>query len=165
MTAFDKAFDYTMVWEGGSKTTNDPDDPGGLTRFGISKRSHPDVDIENLTEEGAKTLYALGYWGGINGNLLAEKSERLAIKVFDVGVNMGTVRAVKFLQECINSMDEIGIKIVEDGRLGAGTLAAIDLVDIDLLLELYVIRLEKYYTALNKPKFLKGWLRRARTLP
>lgn len=31
MTTFDKAFDYTMDWEGGSKYTNDPDDPGGET--------------------------------------------------------------------------------------------------------------------------------------
>ena len=165
MTAFDKAFDYTMEWEGGPKMTNDPDDPGGCTRFGISKRSHPDVDIENLTEEGAKTLYALGYWGGVNGNLLAEKSGRLAIKVFDAGVNLGTVRAVRFLQEVLNGMDGVSPRLTEDGRLGPGTLAALDQVDEYSVLELYALRLEKYYISLDKPKFLKGWLRRARALP
>lgn len=165
MTAFDKAFDYTMEWEGGSKMTNDPDDPGGVTKYGISKRSHPDVDIENLTEEGAKTLYALGYWGGINGNLLAEKSERLAIKVFDAGVNIGTVRAVRFLQEVLNSMDGVDPRLTEDGRLGSATLKALDQVDEYSVLELYALRLEKYYIGLDKPKFLKGWLRRARALP
>ena len=163
MTPFDKAFEYTMKWEGGAACTNDPDDPGGLTKWGISKRSHPDIDIENLTEEAAKTLYALGYWGGINGNLLAEKSERVAIKVFDAGVNMGTVRAVRFLQEILNGLlDE---KVAVDGRLGPRTLEAVSMVDEEELLDHYVIRLEMYYTKLDKPKYIKGWLRRARALP
>ena len=165
MTAFDKAFNYTMEWEGGSKTTNDPDDPGGYTRFGISKNSHPHVDVENLTEEGAKTIYALGYWGAINGNLLADKSERVAIKVFDAGVNIGTVRAAKFLQESLNKLDGVFPKIDEDGRVGPSTLRAVAQVDEDDLLEVFAMRLEKYYLDLNKPKFIKGWLRRARTLP
>ena len=165
MTSFDKAFEYAMEWEGGSKFTDDPDDPGGATRWGVSKRSHPDVDIENLTEEGAKTIYALGYWGAINGNQLADKSERVAIKVFDAGVNIGTVRAVKFLQECLNNLEGVFPKLDEDGRLGPGTLRAIAQVDEDDLLEVYTMRLEKYYMSLNKPKYLKGWIRRARALP
>jgi len=37
--------------EGGAKLTKDPDDPGGVTKYGISKRSNPDVDVENLTED------------------------------------------------------------------------------------------------------------------
>lgn len=154
MTAFDKAFDYTMVWEGGSKLTNDHDDPGGLTRFGISKRSHPDVDIENPDGRRRKDAVRPGVLGRDQWESTC-KSERLAIKVFDVGVNMGTVRAVKFLG-FINSMDEIGIKIVEDGRLGAGTLAAIDLVDTDLLLELYVIRLGKILHGVEQAEVPEG---------
>jgi lysozyme family protein len=165
MTSFDKAFAYTMEWEGGSKFTNDPDDPGGATKYGVSKRSHPDIDIENLTEEAAKTLYALNYWNGINGNQLAEKSERVAIKVFDMGVNIGTVRAVKFLQESLNSLEGVFPKLEEDGRLGPGTLRGVAQVDEDDLLEVLSMRLEKYYMDLNKPKYLKGWLRRARCLP
>lgn len=165
MTPFDKAFTYTMEWEGGSKLTNDPDDPGGMTKYGISKRSHPDVDIENLTEEAAKTIYALGYWGGINGNLLADKSERIAIKVFDAGVNMGTVRASKFLQESLNNLDGVFPKLEEDGRIGPAVLRAVAQSDEDDVLENFVMRLEMYYTNLNKPKYLKGWLRRARALP
>mgnify|MGYP003149201708 FL=1 len=50
--------------EGGAKITRDPDDPGGLTKFGISKRSNPDVDIENLSEDDAVLIYLEKYWSG-----------------------------------------------------------------------------------------------------
>lgn len=42
--------------------SNDPQDPGGETKYGIAKRSHPDVDIKNLTLEGAMDLYYKEYW-------------------------------------------------------------------------------------------------------
>ena len=169
MTSFDKAFTYTMEWEGGSKLTNDPDDLGSTTKYGISKRYHPGVDIENLTEEKAKTIYALEYWGGINGNLLASKSERVAIKVFDAAVNPGVIRAVRFLQESLNGLDGVFPKLDVDGRLGPGTLRAVAQSDEDDILENFVMRLERYWTVENtnpkKQKYLKGWLRRARALP
>lgn len=40
----------------------DPADPGGLTKFGIDHRSHPGVDIRNLTEVGAIQIYFDKYW-------------------------------------------------------------------------------------------------------
>lgn len=51
---------FLFKWEGGYD--NDPDDPGGETHFGIDKRSHPDVDIKNLTKEGAADIYWRDYW-------------------------------------------------------------------------------------------------------
>ena len=59
MSAFDIAFKLTIGHEGGY--VNDPDDPGGETNYGISKRSYPDVDIANITIDGgigAKTISA-----------------------------------------------------------------------------------------------------------
>ena len=47
MSAFDIAFKITIGHEGGY--VNDPDDPGGETNYGISKRSYPDTDIASLT--------------------------------------------------------------------------------------------------------------------
>lgn len=41
---------------------NDPKDPGGETNYGISKRNHPDVDIKNLTLQGAMEIYQKEYW-------------------------------------------------------------------------------------------------------
>ena len=41
---------------------NDPRDPGGETKFGISKRAHPNEDITNLTYERALEIYKTEYW-------------------------------------------------------------------------------------------------------
>ena len=60
MSRFDKFIPFIFKWEGGYD--NDPDDPGGETKFGIDKRSHPDVDIKNLTKEHAAEIYRKEYW-------------------------------------------------------------------------------------------------------
>ena len=52
LTLFDDIIKVVLHHEGGY--VNDPQDPGGETNFGIAKRSHPDVDIKNLTEDGQK---------------------------------------------------------------------------------------------------------------
>jgi lysozyme family protein len=65
----------------------------------------------------------------------------------------------------LNKLDGVFPLLDEDGRLGPGTLRAVAQVDEDDILEMYSMRLEKYYMDLNKPKYLKGWLRRARALP
>ena len=48
LTKFDDIIEVVLEHEGGY--VNDPDDPGGETNFGVAKRSHPDVDIANLTK-------------------------------------------------------------------------------------------------------------------
>ena len=53
---FDEAFDTLIGHEGGY--SNDPRDPGGETRYGISKRAYPDVNIATLTLEQAKFIKA-----------------------------------------------------------------------------------------------------------
>lgn len=45
---------------------NNPKDPGGETKYGIAKRSHPDVDIKNLTLDGAIDIYHREYWLAYN---------------------------------------------------------------------------------------------------
>ena len=54
LTQFDDIIEIVLHHEGGY--VNDPKDPGGETNFGIAKRSHPDVDIKNLTIDGAKEI-------------------------------------------------------------------------------------------------------------
>ena len=49
LTDFNDIIEVVLHHEGGY--VNDPKDPGGETNFGIAKRSHPDVDIKNLTKE------------------------------------------------------------------------------------------------------------------
>ena len=72
LVEFDDIIEVVLHHEGGY--VNDPDDPGGETNFGVAKRSHPDVDIANLTKDGAKEIYKEHYW---NKNKVESLSEEL----------------------------------------------------------------------------------------
>jgi lysozyme family protein len=151
---FDKIIEIVLKHEGGY--VNDPDDPGGETNFGIAKRSHPDVDIKNLTKEGAKVIYKEVYW---DKNKVEKVPEQLRHIYFDMCVNMGRSRAVKILQESANSK---GKNITIDGGMGPITLKAIKNVELERVRAYRV----KYYVDLigRKPdleKFYFGWFRRS----
>ena len=98
--SFEKAFAFSIKWEGGDKITDDPDDPGGLTRFGISKRAHPDVDIRNLTEQQAKAIYLASYYEKAGCDQLPEPLDMVH---FDAAVNAGVSRAEGWLHEALNA--------------------------------------------------------------
>lgn len=100
---FDKIIQFTLRWEGGQKITNDPDDPGKTTRFGISQRAHPEVDIENLTEEEAKDIYYNQYWLPIADG----QDDSLDMTAFDSCVNMGVKRVKGWLYLCDSWQDLI----------------------------------------------------------
>lgn len=97
---FDKILEFTMKWETGGRKdggyTKDPDDPGGETKWGISKKAHPDVDIKNLTYEDAKLLYKNDYWDRLSCDSFDGK---LAAAVFDTSVNIGVQRTRRFLEK------------------------------------------------------------------
>ncbi len=57
---FDKAFELVLLFEGGY--SNDRNDSGGETKFGISKRAYPSENIADLTEDRAKEIYEADYW-------------------------------------------------------------------------------------------------------
>lgn len=91
---FDKALAFVLKWEGGY--SNDPDDPGGETNFGIDKRSHPNIDVKNLTIDQAREIYKTEYWFNCD---CQRKEWPLDIIVFDTAVNMGQKRAGILYQE------------------------------------------------------------------
>ena len=151
---FDDIIEVVLHHEGGY--VNDPDDPGGETNFGIAKRSHPDVDIANLTKEGAKEIYKEHYW---DRNKVESLSEDLRHIYFDMCVIQGRSRAVKILQKAANAK---GADLVVDGGMGPKTIAAMDGVELQRVRAYRV----KYYADLvtRKPdleKFYFGWFRRA----
>jgi len=151
---FDDIIEVVLHHEGGY--VNDPDDPGGETNFGIAKRSHPDVDIANLTKEGAKEIYKEHYW---DRNKVESLSEDLRHIYFDMCVNQGRGRAVKILQKAANAK---GANLVVDGGMGPKTIAAMKGVELQRVRAYRV----KYYADLvtRKPdleKFYFGWFRRA----
>ena len=79
----------------GTQFENDPADPGGATRFGIDSRSHPDVDIRNLTADQARAIYWSDYWQKNNCESL---SYPLGECFFDICVNNGRARADKLMR-------------------------------------------------------------------
>jgi lysozyme family protein len=62
--SFDAAISFVLSHEGGYSF--DENDPGGETRWGISKRSHPNEDIKNLTVDRAKEIYLLVWCTKVN---------------------------------------------------------------------------------------------------
>jgi len=92
MNDFKEALNFVLKWEGGY--SNDPNDPGGETKFGISKRSYPELDISKLTLEQAKEIYYQNYWLKAGCDTLPYP---INICVFDTAVNMGRRRAIEFL--------------------------------------------------------------------
>lgn len=84
MSNFDAAFQIVVGMEGGY--VNDPADPGGETKYGISKRRYPAEDIPNLTLDRAKFLYQRDYWNPHHCEFLPWAE---ALLVFDTAVNGG----------------------------------------------------------------------------
>lgn len=154
---FQVAVDITMNHEGGY--VDDPNDPGGETHFGISKRSYPQLDIKHLTREKAKDTYCTDFWKKPQLDLLAYVAPDLAIKIFDLGVNCGPTTAIIFLQRAINTVC-IGRQVVVDGIIGPVTLDVIkDCPHEDALMAALKGEAYKYYTE-RDPRYIAGWLNR-----
>jgi hypothetical protein len=88
---FSVAVGFVLKHEGGY--VNDPDDPGGETKFGIAKRYHPDVDIKALDERAAADIYLNEYWLPTCDILSFPKD----LIFFDTAVNMGRKAANELL--------------------------------------------------------------------
>ena len=146
--SFDKAFQITVGVEGGY--VNDPADPGGETRYGISKRAHPDVDIKSLTLDQARDIYRRDYWQAASCDSMPERIGHL---VFDCAVHHGVKTAIKLLQRAL--------KVADDGEFGPitrGTLTARDTNETaDLLMAQRMLYL---MTCSAWPTYKLGWAKR-----
>lgn len=161
---FLKAFDVLIGIEKGY--VNDPTDAGGETKYGISKRSYPHIDIKNLSLEKAKLIYYEDFWRKLNLDGINDYSIKL--ELFDTSVNMGQRIAGEFLQQSINLMNrnQTDFKDIEvDGKIVKETLTAYYKVDKKTLLKaLNGFQFMRYVEICrNKPsqeKFFHGWLTR-----
>ena len=154
MKNFNEIIEKVLEHEGGY--VNDPKDLGGETKYGITKRFYPDIDIKNLTIEQAKEIYKKDYW---DRNKVESLPQNLWHIYFDMCVNMGKRTAVKVLQRAAVNK---GKNIEVDGGLGPMTIGALKGVELDRVRAFRV----KYYVDLitAKPaqeKFYLGWFRRA----
>ncbi len=149
MSAFDKAFAQTVGNEGGY--SSDPRDPGGETKFGISKRAYPNIDIKTLTLDEAKFLYKRDYWERLYCDRLHPS---VADDLFDIAVNHGVHAAALVLQKIVGA--------VEDGVIGQATIAAANAKDPDkIVMGLISLRIMRYTMDRNWGAFGKGWANRA----
>ena len=133
----------------------DPDDAGGETKYGISKRSYPGEDIKNLTPERATDIYLRDFYEAPGFHKLPiEYSE----PVFDLGVHAGPQQAIRIMQRTV--------RVSADGAIGAKTVAAVvSLPSAQFRRKFAVERLLFYLSSiLARPKNLKyarGWFMRA----
>lgn len=108
----DLAFSLLMQQEGIS-VTNISGDKGGLTKFGIAQKFHPNIDVASLTKEQAETIYLNEYW---NPGKCSELPNEIMYAHFSCAVNCGIGAAIKILQRAC--------KVADDGICGPATLGA-----------------------------------------
>jgi lysozyme family protein len=168
--AFDIAFNRVIDNEGGY--VNNPDDRGGETNFGISKKAYPHLDIKEITEAQAEKIYFADYWLKNQCNRI--ENESLAIKLFDMSVNLGVKQAALLLQRAAKATDNL--PLLEDGIIGEKTLFAVNSLTNDIenkvvfdrnngLLCAFKAECASFYRNLaskdeSQKRFLDGWLKR-----
>lgn len=158
--SYQDAIKLTIEKEGGY--VNDKHDRGGETKFGIAKKFHPDVDVKNLTEEGAFDIYKTKYWDAVRGD---DMPLPLATNVHDMAVNAGQRTSVKLLQNVVNGIPGVGTVLKVDGVIGAKTLKAAEEAyksDPTTTLDRYRDARIEYYKKLKQyDRYGRGWTNRA----
>ena len=169
MATFDQACDIVLGTEAGF--TSNAADPGNWTggacgkgacrgtKYGISAKAYPDVDIAALTLDDARALYRRDYWQPIAGDALPAA---LALLVFDAAVNNGVTQAVRWLQEAAGTPG--------DGQIGPATLAAVKASAAGsggaaLCAEFLALRMNAMARLPTWAMFGLGWARRLCSLP
>jgi Putative secretion activating protein len=177
MSNFDTAILTVLKHEG--FYSNDPHDPGGPTKYGISLRylqslgdlNHDGFldgdfnedgrvnseDIRYMTQADALVLYRVQWWDRHQYEKII--NQQIATKVFDLAVNMGAKQAHKCLQRALRST--CNVILLEDGILGEKTFSAVNNANPNELLSALRSEAAGFYRSLNKPRYLTGWLNRA----
>jgi lysozyme family protein len=154
--AFDLRLPVVLLHEGGF--VQHPQDPGGATKFGITRetlarfRGTPVTveDVRSLTTAEAAAIYRRLYWDPIRGD---ELPAGVDLAVFDFTVNSGPSRAVRTLQGALG--------VPQDGIIGPVTLAAAQVADpVALIRHLSRDRLRFLSRLAIWPVFGRGWRRR-----
>lgn len=102
-----------------------PNDRGGETKYGISKRAHSHLDIPNLTLDQAADIYFKDYW--MAARCPSINSTAIRLELFDSAVLHGVQRAIRFLQAACNRLRVTPNEELEvDGKLGPATMTAIN---------------------------------------
>jgi lysozyme family protein len=150
MLDFNTAFDRLIGHEGGY--TPGVDDPGGETKWGISKRAYPHLDIASLTRDQAKAIYFKDFWQQLGADCLPS----IRFQVFDFAVNSGISTAIRKLQQALG--------VADDGIFGPRSRSALaSKSEADVLMLFLAARLEFMASLKAWDTFGRGWARRIAT--
>jgi hypothetical protein len=147
---------FVLQQEGGF--VDNPADPGGATKYGITLKTLEDwrrepIDVETvkaLTREEAVEIYRTRYW---NAMRCGELPRGVDLMVLDCGVNAGPRRSILELQKAVG--------VAADGIIGPVTLGAVRSTNARALVaRLSVLRLQFYQTLATWPTFGRGWTNR-----
>jgi lysozyme family protein len=153
---FDTCLELMLAHEGGY--VDNPKDPGGRTNLGVTQhvweewigRPSNEKEMRALTPLMVRPLYKRKYWDAVRADDLVAGVDYC---VFDVAVNSGPGRAIKFLQSCVG--------VTVDGGFGPNTMAAVTKQDPAQLIETYCAkRLEFLQSLRTFETFGKGWSKR-----
>lgn len=182
MANFLIAYNNILQVEGGY--VNDPDDPGGETYKGISRRFNPAwsgwkfIDkmkkLSNFPKSlnSSDTLYAMtqiffkeNYWDIISLDKI--NNQFLAEEIYDISVNQSPRDAAKSAQRAVNIVNQNEKPyndINVDGQIGPQTIGLLngflDSKYLTIIINLlqaseYIIEAERNH---KQEKFLKGWI-------
>jgi len=158
----DQIISVILEKEGGSAYTNDPDDPGGPTKYGITlgllKEIQPDATVDtvkNLSEDRARQIYTTVFIVGTKFSLITDM--KLRHLLVDTAVNCGRSRAIKWLQ--------FSLGVTPDGVFGPKTEKALLGMDAEVTYRhVAAYRLVHYVDIAGAnpklEKFLRGWVAR-----
>ena len=112
----EKSLDFVLKWEGadGAVTT----DTGGVTRWGISSKSYPTLDIANLSLAQAKLIYHQDYWEDCNCDNIPWPYD---IVVMDTAVNCGVGQALLWHANADNWQDFLLRRVLHYTKLAKST--------------------------------------------
>jgi len=171
-----KIIEDIIAREGGY--SNDPSDSGGPTRYGITKRvaraNGYHGPMQELPRDLAVRVYSAQYWDRMNLSYVESVSPKIAEEIADTSVNMGTVRAGKFLQTALNALNsgaDYYPDLSVDGQIGSKTVSALVAYHdvrgedgIDVLHSMLNCQQGYYYIKLSiarekDEKYIYGWFR------
>jgi lysozyme family protein len=157
---FGRIYEIVMKYEGGY--VNHPNDPGGETYKGISRRAHPNwegwklIDQNRPVPEGlVRSFYYEQFWKPLRCD---EMPAPVGEYLFDFAVNTGIRQAVRTIQAAVG--------VATDGILGPITMGTILRSDARILMyELLARRIDFYVTITIQRRrqfevFFLGWIRR-----
>ena len=167
MASFNAAFKHILEQEGGWQLTNNPDDRGGMTFAGITRRWNPDWTGWKLIDQGAseanedlhertRWLYLEKYWKPLRLDMVNDLG--IALDIFSCCVLSSQRKAVILTQ--------IAVKVKPDGVIGPKTIEAINKMSLELWdLRFCLARIIRYRDIVTKDKtqrkWFLGWVNRA----